>query len=118
VAHDHVAIANLGNENVVVEAPHTSRGHGEQPHLIRGMEVVVANDGRRRSLAHRLVLRARRREPKSARPSGTTRAQHLERAQVMAALSETLPRGYGIRFGPFSRILTVPELSGCALPGA
>jgi hypothetical protein len=25
---------------------------------------------------------------------------------------------YGIRLGPFARILTVPELSGCALPGA
>jgi hypothetical protein len=26
--------------------------------------------------------------------------------------------GYGIRFAPFVRIRTVPELSGCALPGA
>ena len=26
--------------------------------------------------------------------------------------------GYGIRLAPFARILTVPELSGDALPGA
>jgi Protein of unknown function (DUF1272) len=30
----------------------------------------------------------------------------------------TFCAGYGIRFAPFVRIRTVPELSGCALPGA
>jgi hypothetical protein len=52
VPHDDVAVAHRGHERAVVKAQEPRLGHGEQPHVMGRVEVVVTDHGNACSAAH------------------------------------------------------------------